>query len=471
MAIQAMAMPVGPAAPRPAGARPAEGDRVLRDADLKGRGDSAREKPEDTDFADVHAGLALAETEPARDKPLARPELAVAALNVPTPSLEAEPIAVVDVATEAAAEAESPLTALIGDASGADDLATEAEAEPADAKRAPQEGPSPAPRDPPAASAAVSEAMRPAPDLARADAPDRGAPTDARSAPRTERAGGSPMPARTDSVPAQTAPTAAELAQADITPKAEAPADQPKNEAAAAAETTARRAEAALDRRSDTVAASAAAPPDAETVQAVRAAPQAVAVPQDAPKPGLAEARIADGEKSVAAAAEHALKEADALGLGAGPAERAAAAFSITTPATDRAQAAATMAQIAPTLRKGADGTTEIRLDPPELGRVRLTLRTDENGLVATVLAERPETMDLMRRNADMLLRDLAAGGQTRVDLSFGSLGAETAGGGQNDDDAPKAMVGLDRPTRAPGADLSTQLRQSRAAGGLDIRV
>jgi hypothetical protein len=185
----------------------------------------------------------------------------------------------------------------------------------------------------------------------------------------------------------------------------------------------------------------------------------------------MTEARGLNGDVSVAAAADRALAEADALGLGAGPADRAAAAFSVATPAVDRAQAAVAMAQIVPTLRKGADGTTEIRLDPPELGRVRLTLRTDEHGLVVTVLAERPETMDLMRRNADMLLRDLATGGQTRVDLSFGSLGAETAGRGGQGDDAPTAMVALDQPARAPGADLSTQLRMSRAAGGLDIRV
>ena len=205
-------------------------------------------------------------------------------------------------------------------------------------------------------------------------------------------------------------------------------------------------------------------------MQAVRAAPAPIAVPQGTPQPGMAEARAVDGDISVAATADDALAEADALGLSAGPSERSASAFNIGTPAGDRTQAAAAMAQMAPTLRKGADGTTEIRLDPPELGRVRLTLRTDETGLVATVLAERPETMDMMRRNADMLMRDLMAGGQTKVDLSFGSLGPETGGDGKKDD-APTVLVGFDQPGKAPGADLATQLRLSRAAGGLDIRV
>lgn len=141
------------------------------------------------------------------------------------------------------------------------------------------------------------------------------------------------------------------------------------------------------------------------------------------------------------------------------------------SPAADRAQASAAFAQLAPTLHKAKDGTTELRLDPPELGRVRVTLRTGEHGLIAVVHAERLETMDLMRRHADILLRDLAEGGQTRVDLSFAQF---QGGGGQGRrlSDAPAlGFSTVDGAVSSSEQPLTALPRRSRAAGGLDIRV
>ncbi|MEO0679644.1 MAG: flagellar hook-length control protein FliK, partial [Pseudomonadota bacterium] len=74
-------------------------------------------------------------------------------------------------------------------------------------------------------------------------------------------------------------------------------------------------------------------------------------------------------------------------------------------------------------LYKMPDGDVELRLDPPELGRVRVSLSTTEAGLVATVLADRPEVADMMRRHADALLRSLEESGHERVDLRFSSGG------------------------------------------------
>ncbi|MCV6610332.1 MAG: flagellar hook-length control protein FliK, partial [Amphritea sp.] len=78
------------------------------------------------------------------------------------------------------------------------------------------------------------------------------------------------------------------------------------------------------------------------------------------------------------------------------------------TPQTMAAQAArsdgaAVMRQIAENLQKMSDGRVEIRLSPEELGSVRLQLHQGESGLTVTVQAERPETLDLMRRNIDQL--------------------------------------------------------------------
>jgi flagellar hook-length control protein FliK len=54
----------------------------------------------------------------------------------------------------------------------------------------------------------------------------------------------------------------------------------------------------------------------------------------------------------------------------------------------------------------------DIRLDPPELGRVDVRLEVDRNGNVSTKLTvERPETLDLMQRDARALERALQQAG------------------------------------------------------------
>ena len=460
MAVQPMAMPVAAADPRPVRARPAQGGGDLRGTDLTARRGPEKNMAEEPDFADIHAALAPAVVVPAREPVPFR--LDVAAISLPSSeraggALTRDADVVPDVTEDIDSPEAAPMTVAVGDA-----------------------------------IAAVPEAEAPAiersPEIARTDMPDAAqTPRDLIAAPVFALGSASSVPevphAEVAAGPVRTVPADARQPTSAVTlppattvgteapPQHASPSDQPKVEAVAAAETTARRAEAALDRRAEPSALPNAPPAGVETAQAVRPAAPPVAIPQGPPQHGMAEVRMADGQISIAAEADRALADADALGLGIGAETRATTSFTVTTPVVDRTQGAAVMAQVAPTLRKGVDGTTEIRLDPPELGRVRLTLRTDENGLVATILAERPETIDMMKRAVDLLLRDLAAGGQTRVDLSFGSLGPEHGGGGEKGDDAPQIFIGLDKPGKVPGADLAAQLRLSRAAGGLDIRV
>lgn len=80
-------------------------------------------------------------------------------------------------------------------------------------------------------------------------------------------------------------------------------------------------------------------------------------------------------------------------------------------------------------------GVIEVRLDPPELGRVRIdfTMETGE-AVKAVITAERSETLDHMRRNNSELLEELRAAGFGSVDLEFSGEGAsnfsEEFGGG-----------------------------------------
>jgi hypothetical protein len=62
----------------------------------------------------------------------------------------------------------------------------------------------------------------------------------------------------------------------------------------------------------------------------------------------------------------------------------------------------------------------EVRLDPPELGKVTITFDGDGADIVrAVVHAEAPQTLDLMRRHADVFQRALEAQGFENLDLQF----------------------------------------------------
>ncbi|MFE3836642.1 flagellar hook-length control protein FliK [Pseudogemmobacter sonorensis] len=71
------------------------------------------------------------------------------------------------------------------------------------------------------------------------------------------------------------------------------------------------------------------------------------------------------------------------------------------------------------------EGITELTLSPEELGTVRISLRAEADMVALTLLAERPETLDLMRRHAERLAEELRAAGYARVDLGFGDWGGE----------------------------------------------
>jgi flagellar hook-length control protein FliK len=76
--------------------------------------------------------------------------------------------------------------------------------------------------------------------------------------------------------------------------------------------------------------------------------------------------------------------------------------------------------QLAASIAGNRDGTFEIQLAPEELGRVILTLQTSDDAVVVAIQAERQETLDLMRRHADILQREFREAGFTSLSFSFG---------------------------------------------------
>lgn len=81
----------------------------------------------------------------------------------------------------------------------------------------------------------------------------------------------------------------------------------------------------------------------------------------------------------------------------------------------------------------------EIRLSPEELGKVRISLTGHENGGSVSIMVERPETLELMRRHSDQLLREFRAAGWADVDLSMSQqdMAGQSGSAGTQNHDAP----------------------------------
>ena len=117
------------------------------------------------------------------------------------------------------------------------------------------------------------------------------------------------------------------------------------------------------------------------------------------------------------------------------------------------------------------DRPVEITLNPEELGRVRLGLQAAEQGMVVTINVERPETLELLRRNIELLAEQLREIGYQDLEFSFEqSWQDETF-----DDEAQNEGVNASEPAlqaTADDADASVIHRTVLALDGrLDMRL
>jgi flagellar hook-length control protein FliK len=116
----------------------------------------------------------------------------------------------------------------------------------------------------------------------------------------------------------------------------------------------------------------------------------------------------------------------------------------------------------------------EIRLDPPELGRIDVHLRMDRDGNVTSRLyVERSETLDLLRRDAPQLERALnQAGLKTSgegMEFSLRDQGFRDPAPRQ--EQAPNRLIVADEPQSATSTVSTFYGRRLGPGGGLDIRV
>lgn len=318
------------------------------------------------------------------------------------------------------------------------------------------------------------------------------------AAPLAPAATLAPDATATATVSADGAVAAAPAADADIA------AGVPLQAAAAAAEGSPRDAKNAKDVKVQAASASAAgngagAPADDAAQEPLAATKEAPITTDAAPETGKDEASAAAPARPEAAAKPQSEAEAPRpdwqndnrafdLKPQADPAQSAnpatahapsaqAATGAQADPQAQQATAAVPLAglavEIAAQTRAGKN-RFEIRLDPPELGRIDVRLDVDREGNVTSrLVVERAETLDLLRRDAHALERALNQAGLKTADnaLQF-SLRDQNAGQNQDGQNAPsrERLVIADEDTvhHAPVRGYGLPLGQGK---GLDIRI
>ena len=273
-------------------------------------------------------------------------------------------------------------------------------------------------------------------------------------------------------------------------PPAEAPLAQAEPRAVSAAEVTegegdlfTSRSTPALPSELAALRASGAAGTAPGSLDAMKAAPDPAdaailteitapeAPPHDTPDSTTAEATGTAGTAAPPGATGQtspATADPDMPGTLAAPLSRDTAAASPDQPSTLRMPPLAEPhRQIADAIVRTSSGQVEITLDPVELGRVTVLLGEDGNPGRLTLLVERPETLELIRRHSDQLLRDLRENGMP--DARLEDLRQDTSA---NRRDHPPQTCGQ------PGGEspsviqplLAAETARPVALGRLDIR-
>lgn len=143
------------------------------------------------------------------------------------------------------------------------------------------------------------------------------------------------------------------------------------------------------------------------------------------------------------------------------------------TPATPHATVAKPdapgfAAQIADMIVSRAGQKIEIALQPEELGRVRMAMTLTDAGATVVIAADRPETLDLMRRHIDALADAIR-------NLGYDSLTFDFRGGQSPQDNTPPPAHAPDDDTDPAAMALTQTTPQTPptrvAASGLDMRL
>lgn len=138
----------------------------------------------------------------------------------------------------------------------------------------------------------------------------------------------------------------------------------------------------------------------------------------------------------------------------------------VATATANNAYAQQVAQQITAAIVQTSGGTTEIMLNPEELGRVRIAMTAGDAGMTVTLLAERPETTDLMRRHIEHLTRELRDMGYDNPTFNFEDQ--EDSSGDHQGKNAPPVDAPIDLLTTDPN---TLTRRHVTLSGGLDLKL
>lgn len=128
--------------------------------------------------------------------------------------------------------------------------------------------------------------------------------------------------------------------------------------------------------------------------------------------------------------------------------------------------------QIADAARQALNRPVELALNPTELGQVRMSLLKGEGMITVSIIAERVETLDLMRRNIDILAQDLRQIGFDNVSFSFGGQGKGNSRGSQPSPEPDLASGTAPTVSQlAQAVDPQHAKGNLRSSAGLDLRL
>ena len=113
------------------------------------------------------------------------------------------------------------------------------------------------------------------------------------------------------------------------------------------------------------------------------------------------------------------------------------------------------------------DRPVELTLNPEELGRVRMTLLASDDGMTVQLTVERPETLDLLRRNIDILASDLRKAGYEQ--LSFGFAGDPRSQESSKQHHTNPVAETLS--ATETNSDLLLPISVTLSSDGLDLRI
>ena len=118
-----------------------------------------------------------------------------------------------------------------------------------------------------------------------------------------------------------------------------------------------------------------------------------------------------------------------------------------------------------------AEKVIEVSLHPAELGRLKLSVTPAENGLIVHILAEKTETLELMRRNISDLEQAFSDTNQEIISFTFD--GGTAFADKEFQDNSSQEAVPEESvvPLIRPQGDTSILQKVSNQTSGIDIRV